>query len=134
MIALEDLKDMNITQVKAHIASQYGNAEYGEVDKEIKKSLRKCKILIAYESVGDYGCDSSAWFLFEKEGKLYEVHGSHCSCYGFEGQWSPEETTKQALMKRIDEGYNHSPFSTGGYDGNKNQNIEAAKKYIINKL
>jgi hypothetical protein len=45
------------------------------------------------------GC---AMVVFRKEGKLYEVHGSHCSCNGLEGQWSPEETTMEALMDRLE--------------------------------
>lgn len=52
-----------------------------------------------------YGCESyegSAFILLVREGKLYEVHGSHCSCFGLEGQWDeePEETTVEALRKR----------------------------------
>jgi hypothetical protein len=43
----------------------------------------------------------SAFVLFERDGKLYEVHGSHCSCYGLEGQWEPEETTWEALAMRL---------------------------------
>lgn len=41
-----------------------------------------------------------ALVLYERDGKLYEVHGSHCSCYGLEGQWQPEETTWAALKLR----------------------------------
>ena len=38
--------------------------------------------------------------IFIKDGVLYEVNGSHCSCYGLEGQWRPEETSFKALMFR----------------------------------
>lgn len=41
-----------------------------------------------------------AHVIFRKNGKLYEVNGSHCSCYGLEGQWTPEETSIAALMAR----------------------------------
>jgi hypothetical protein len=45
-----------------------------------------------------YECYSgSATVIFEKDGKLFEVNGNHCSCYGLEGQWEPEETTWAAL-------------------------------------
>lgn len=44
--------------------------------------------------------EGSAFVLFARKGKLYEVNGSHCSCYGLEGQWSPEETSLDALKKR----------------------------------
>jgi len=30
----------------------------------------------------------------------YDVDASHCSCYGFEGQWMPEEVTKEELLRR----------------------------------
>lgn len=42
----------------------------------------------------------SAFVLFEKCGTLYEVNGSHCSCCGLEGQWSPEETSWEAIKLR----------------------------------
>lgn len=44
--------------------------------------------------------EGSAFVLFARKGKLYEVNGSHCSCYGLESQWSPEETSLDALRKR----------------------------------
>ena len=46
------------------------------------------------------GYDGEAHVIFRKDGKLYEVNGSHCSCYGLEGQWTPEETTLAALLAR----------------------------------
>ena len=68
-------------------------------------------ILFATYTYENY--EGSAWVLFynEEDGKLYEVNGSHCSCYGLEGQWEPEETTLDALALRLKEGklgeYNH---------------------------
>lgn len=59
-----------------------------------------------------------AFVLFERDGKLYEVNGSHCSCYGLEGQWEPEETTIEALRHRLENGnlgnesYDENTFST----------------------
>ena len=55
--------------------------------------------------------------LFRKDGKLYEVNGSHCSCYALEGQWEPEETTVEALRHRVingrlgEAGYDENPFA-----------------------
>ena len=65
-------------------------------------SLKNIKILLAWYGYGDY--DGSAFVLFEHNDKLYEVNGSHCSCYGLEGQWEPEETSVAALRHRIDNG------------------------------
>lgn len=48
--------------------------------------------------------------VFEKDNVIYEVNASHCSCYGLEGQWSPEETTKEALLVRFNSTYPYSIF------------------------
>ena len=65
---------------------------------EMKEALKKYsdkKILFA--SYGYANSSGDAWVLFEKDGKLFEVNGSHCSCYGLEGQFEPEETDLKAL-------------------------------------
>lgn len=50
--------------------------------------------------------EGSAFVLFKgKGGKLYEVNGGHCSCYGLEGQWKPEETSWDALAIRTPSRY-----------------------------
>lgn len=41
-----------------------------------------------------------AHVIFIKNRVLYEVNASHCSCYGLDGQWAPEETSLSALMFR----------------------------------
>jgi hypothetical protein len=41
-----------------------------------------------------------AFAIFLKDGKLYEVNGSHCSCNALEDCWDPEETSVIALMSR----------------------------------
>ena len=65
--------------------------------------LESCRILFAAYHNEDY--EGYAMVIFSKEGKLYEVNGSHCSCNGLEGQWSPEETSIDALkMRRYERG------------------------------
>ena len=59
------------------------------------------EILLA--SYDNEGYDGSAMVIFEKDDKLFEVHGSHCSCMGLEDQWDPEETTFEALQFRYDQ-------------------------------
>jgi hypothetical protein len=56
------------------------------------------EIIIA--SYGHEGYEGDAFVLFERGGRLFEVHGSHCSCYGLEDQWGPEETTWEAIAMR----------------------------------
>lgn len=57
------------------------------------------EILFASYDTDDYPGD--AFVLFERGGVLFEVNGSHCSCYGLEGQWKPEETSWAALALRV---------------------------------
>jgi len=65
-------------------------------------TLNGAKVLLAWYGYGDY--DGQAFVLFERDGKLYEVNGGHCSCYGLEGQWDPEETSVKELRHRIENG------------------------------
>ncbi len=72
-----------------------------DVEREFQldnKELEGAKVLYASYEYEDYS--GSAFVLFERNGKLYEVNGSHCSCYGLEGQWEPEETFVEAIDRR----------------------------------
>ena len=61
-------------------------------------------IVIAGETeYADY--EGAAAIVFVNDGKLYFQSGSHCSCFGFEGQWSPEETSVDALKHIASNGY-----------------------------
>ncbi len=77
-----------------------------------KPQFKGAEILLA--SYGTPSYEGYAFVLFRRDGKLWEVNGSHCSCYGLEGQWEPEETTVEALRHRLDEG----TLGEGGYDEN----------------
>lgn len=57
------------------------------------------EVLFAAYTYEDY--EGDAFVLFQNDGKIFEVNGGHCSCYGLEGQWEPEETSKDALLKRL---------------------------------
>jgi hypothetical protein len=61
-------------------------------------ALDNAIVHLAWYGYGSY-CGYSL-VIFEKDGKLYEVNGSHCSCHGLEGQWEPEETSWEALKMR----------------------------------
>jgi len=92
----------------------FGNEKDVKHNFDVKdNSLNDAFILLAWYGYGDY--DGSAFVLFERGGKLYEVNGGHCSCNGLEGQWSPEETSAAELIHRIKEG---CLGSDGYYDEN----------------
>lgn len=68
--------------------------EFGIDDAEIADE----EVLVAVYEQPNY--DGAAFVLFERDGALYEVNGSHCSCFGLEDQWQPELTTWAALAIR----------------------------------
>lgn len=67
-----------------------------------KPEFQGIEVLLASYTYECY--EGDAFVLFRKDGKLYEVNGGHCSCYGLEGLWEPEETTIEALAHRLKEG------------------------------
>ena len=62
------------------------------------ETVKDEEVLYAYYGYGCY-C-GSATVLFQRDGKLYEELSSHCSCYGLENTWSPEEVTWDQLAVR----------------------------------
>lgn len=56
-------------------------------------------VLAAYRDEDYCG---NAFVLFRKDGQVFEVNGSHCSCNGLEGQWEPEEADTANLKVRLD--------------------------------
>ena len=99
-----DFEDVYLTN-KEYIATEapYSNKNYWLEKKALMdKAIEKYKdINILFAS---YGCDNysgDAWVLFEQDGNLYEVNGSHCSCYGLEGQWEPEPVNLKELEHRL---------------------------------
>lgn len=81
--------------------------DYEIPEAKVKAIYKGVKILFA----GYYGgYEGEAFVLFAKGGKLYEVYGSHCSCYGLENQWEPEVCVLKEIIKRIDTDYHFSSF------------------------
>jgi len=84
---------------------------YPNIESWIDKKLKMSEAIVKYEAYNilfaSYGCDNysgDAFVLLEKYGKLYEVNGSHCSCYGLEGQFEPEEATLESIEMRLIKG------------------------------
>lgn len=91
MLTYDNLEGMNEEDIKEGLVSHW-EASQEEVD--------RFDILVAQEEYEQY--EGYAFYLLrEKEtGKLFEVNGGHCSCYGFEGQFEPEETSVEAMKMR----------------------------------
>ena len=98
MLALADFDGWSESQIKEHLVKNY-EATQDEVD--------RFNILVAYEC--EYAYEGSSSFLLEDKatGDLFEVHASHCSCYGYEGQFEPESTTVEYLLSKFSGFYNN---------------------------
>lgn len=83
-------------------------------DKPVDGMATDDEVLIAMYGGECY--EGWATVLFERGGKLYEVNGSHCSCFGLEDQWQPEETTWAALALRKMGGYEFSEEEIAAWD------------------
>jgi hypothetical protein len=70
--------------------------------------LEECDIICGYYNMDGYEGDH--FVLFEEDGVLYWNFGSHCSCYGLEGQWDPEQVSIQELEKRVASDYHYGAF------------------------
>lgn len=57
------------------------------------------EVLVAYYEYEYYEGDSQV--LYRNGDKYYYVEGSHCSCYGLEDQWRPEEYSLETLIEAI---------------------------------
>lgn len=67
-----------------------------------KEDLNGIVPLFAAYDCADY--DGQAFVLYVQKGKFWIVSASHCSCYGLENQWDPEEMPYKALKHLAEEG------------------------------
>jgi len=133
MIALADLSSFSESEIIEHLVNNYSRTadssddEYYNHKEESSKKLDGMSVILAYESVADSGEYAESFFLLKRnsDGALFEVHGSHCSCYGFEGQLDLEETIPSALKYRAINGH-----LLGGFDEFE-KDEEIIKDYIL---
>lgn len=75
-------------------------------------------ILGACYTYEDYSGSAAVFFFDKATRKFYEVHGSHCSCYGLEGQWEPDEVTLKGIITTAT---NYSKLDTSGRYNDENK-------------
>lgn len=114
VLTLCDLKGLSQTDLRKHVLEYY------------KACSRRFKFIVAYESEGNWGCDSSSFFILVDldSGQLFENHASHCSCYGFDGQFNPEPTALTYLLST------KFYFCTGGYDNGFETYKEQVQQHV----
>lgn len=134
---LADLAGLDEEEIRKHLAEEYSGDKSGfdygsptDADKaDAVEKLAKYDILVAYEHVGSWGCDSSSFFILRNKetGAFAQVSGGHCSCYGFEGQLDIEEMPNEFYHKRF-------YASTGGYDNSGEEHIKMVKEWIAENI
>lgn len=75
-----------------------GFSDWENVKKEFEcdEPLPEKVYLARYDG---YGYEGDATVIYRNGSKYYINEGGHCSCYGLEGQWSPEEYgTKEIFL------------------------------------
>jgi hypothetical protein len=87
---------------KKEVFNDFNEEKYDyESDSYIIKNPIDEDINILFASYGNANYSGDAWVMFEKEGKLFEVSGGHCSCYGLEGQWEEDEILLEEIENRL---------------------------------
>ena len=80
---------------------------YKHKKKKIKmtNSIKEWEVRkILFASYGQANYSGDTWVLFEENNELFEVNGSHCSCYGLEEQWDAEKVVLKELENRLTNG------------------------------
>lgn len=104
---ISDFEDIYLSSEEYHAKeSPFPNVSLWDERKDaMNKAIKEWESRrILFASYGYENYQGDAFVLFEQDGKLYEVNGSHCSCYGLEGQWDAEETTVEAIAHRVEKG------------------------------
>jgi hypothetical protein len=94
------------TLIQEH-QSPPGNYSYAYADsivteEQIRDDLEGANIVMIFFGFGSY-CGMSCT-VYEKGGDIYVNTSGHCSCYGHEGQWSPQKVTARWLLNQLDHG------------------------------
>lgn len=87
---------------KHDVRTSFFNLKYYPTSETVKKAVEAfegVEILFASSTYEDY--NEEAFVLLDIKGELYEVIGTHCSCYDLEDQWRPKKTTVQDVRNRM---------------------------------
>lgn len=104
---ISDFDNIYMSDAEFHAeTAPYANTKAWEEKKvRMKESIERWKsINILFASYGTDNYSGDAFVLFEQDGDLFEVNGSHCSCHGLEGDFNAEPTIIEALIHRLIEG------------------------------
>lgn len=80
----------------------------------------------------NYSCSgemATTYGLFKKNNLFYEVYGTECSVWDFDGQWEPEEITLEAILHKI----NHGSLGSGS-DYDEQEFATELKSFILSNM
>ena len=83
-------------------------SSWDDVKEEFQIDLPEPDIVFAMYEVPGY--DGYAEVFFKSYGVWKYVSGSHCSCYGLEGQWEEEDFEPAVYLEAIRQGKNTNPL------------------------
>jgi hypothetical protein len=75
-------------------------------DFDCKESIPDEVLAAYYDDEGDYG--GYSYVAYRNGERYFTVTGAHCSCYGLEGQWEPEEYTKGQLIAALQKAHRYN--------------------------
>lgn len=78
-------------------------SDWADVQREFEMEEPKPEEVL-YADYNRDGYDGSAHIVYRNGDKFYYVYGGHCSCYGLEGQWDPEEYTAELFVAAYEKG------------------------------
>lgn len=96
-----EVTEQDVDAIYAEFAPEYDDTT-GVWHKQIEADLSTYDLLGVQFEYGSY--EGSAFVLLREKatGDLYCVEGGHCSCFGFEGQWSVERTHVDVLKSKLE--------------------------------
>lgn len=84
---------------------------------------------VLYAEYKQEGYEGSAWVVYRNGDKFYSVEGSHCSCYGLEDQWKPEEYDRETFLGVMNRKLEEAS-KPDAYNYALDDNVEALKHVI----
>jgi hypothetical protein len=75
-------------------------SNWGDVQNNFDMSEPEPEVLFAAYEYENYS--GEALVIFRRDGQLFTVHGSHCSCHGLEEQWVPEESSPEVVRCMVE--------------------------------
>lgn len=93
--------------------------------------------IVLYANYGGGSYDGDAIVVWYDKGKFYTNEGGHCSCYGLEDQWSPEEYEPDIFLAVLDRKIESASDEGGDYPSSDKlvwRLIKKRAEFIINNL